>query len=306
MLAAVSIGVLSLFSPKELLLTTDRIRLGGEPIATAATIEVAAEGSQVVARIGRREWRGAELLSPGPQITIEVAGKIRRTWPGSLRIRARGGTLMPVVRIELEAAVARVAAAEMPDAPGEAQRAQAIAARSYYRARQRTHSGFEFCDTTHCQLLQERAAGDAAVATAGRVLAYDGECLRAVYFRSCSGRTLRAAEVGWTGEAYPYPSVACEACSQSPVVWTRRLPAGSVPPEARESQRLAAVRQLGWSALPSNVYTVEGTGDGVVVQGKGEGHGVGLCQRGAVHLSRRGWDAAAILRHYFPETALVR
>lgn len=41
-------------------------------------------------------------------------------------------------------------------------------------------------------------------------------------------------------------------------------------------------------------------------RGTGFGHGVGLCQHGAEGLARQGWGAAAILRHYYPQSSLTR
>lgn len=48
-----------------------------------------------------------------------------------------------------------------------------------------------------------------------------------------------------------------------------------------------------------------GTG-GLTVQGRGRGHGVGLCQEALRDLAREGWSAARILRHYYPGARLER
>jgi stage II sporulation protein D len=42
----------------------------------------------------------------------------------------------------------------------------------------------------------------------------------------------------------------------------------------------------------------------MVVQGRGWGHGVGMCQWGALQLSREGVDFRSILHHYYPGTDL--
>ena len=47
-------------------------------------------------------------------------------------------------------------------------------------------------------------------------------------------------------------------------------------------------------------------GEVVFNRGVGFGHGVGLCQYGAEGLARQGWGAAAILRHYYPQSSLTR
>ena len=44
----------------------------------------------------------------------------------------------------------------------------------------------------------------------------------------------------------------------------------------------------------------------VVISGKGNGHGVGLCQWGAINLSRMGKDFVYILSHYYPGTKILR
>jgi stage II sporulation protein D len=41
---------------------------------------------------------------------------------------------------------------------------------------------------------------------------------------------------------------------------------------------------------------------GLLIEGRGRGHGVGMCQEGAHELALRGWDSARILRHYYPHT----
>ena len=40
----------------------------------------------------------------------------------------------------------------------------------------------------------------------------------------------------------------------------------------------------------------------VIARGGGNGHGVGMCQVGALEMARRGYDAPAILSHYYPGT----
>jgi stage II sporulation protein D len=44
----------------------------------------------------------------------------------------------------------------------------------------------------------------------------------------------------------------------------------------------------------------------VVASGSGSGHGVGLCQTGALGMARLGSRGEAILAHYYPGTTLKR
>ncbi len=43
---------------------------------------------------------------------------------------------------------------------------------------------------------------------------------------------------------------------------------------------------------------------GITLRGVGNGHGVGMCQWGAIGRARSGQDARTILRHYYPGTAV--
>ncbi|MBI1850622.1 MAG: hypothetical protein HYR85_09795, partial [Planctomycetes bacterium] len=59
---------------------------------------------------------------------------------------------------------------------------------------------------------------------------------------------------------------------------------------------------LGPSRLRSSLLTriVETPDGGFRFEGRGFGHGVGLCQQGAKTMAARGYSAEAILLHYFP------
>ena len=42
----------------------------------------------------------------------------------------------------------------------------------------------------------------------------------------------------------------------------------------------------------------------MIARGGGNGHGVGMCQMGALEMARRGFSAEHILTHYYPGTDL--
>ena len=71
-------------------------------------------------------------------------------------------------------------------------------------------------------------------------------------------------------------------------------------------ERLRAVisGQLGPRALRSTLFVVEQQDDRVVFSGHGFGHGVGLCQTGAIAQARLGEPVDSILAHYYPGTWL--
>ena len=68
------------------------------------------------------------------------------------------------------------------------------------------------------------------------------------------------------------------------------------------SFRFAINRALGWNTIRSDWYRAAITGAVLRVDGKGYGHGVGLCQAGAYEMAAEGHDYRDILHFYFPGT----
>lgn len=74
---------------------------------------------------------------------------------------------------------------------------------------------------------------------------------------------------------------------------------------SNESARLRAARELGWSTIPSNNFITKKEGGHIVVEGTGQGHGIGLCQSGAKPMAAQGADFRQILSHYYANTTIV-
>ncbi len=69
--------------------------------------------------------------------------------------------------------------------------------------------------------------------------------------------------------------------------------------------RLAVGESLGWDRIPSTWFEVSRQGDGFAFHGRGWGHGVGLCQKGAAAMSQQGRSMQEILEQYFPGTQVA-
>lgn len=67
-----------------------------------------------------------------------------------------------------------------------------------------------------------------------------------------------------------------------------------------------ALRPPAGGLLRSSDFALAGTGGGLVAEGRGAGHGVGMCQWGAVGRAREGSRWQEILAAYFPGTELAR
>ena len=132
--------------------------------------------------------------------------------PYPVRIQSPPGGLIIVVTIPLEQYVQHVLMAESGNFQNlEALKAMAVAARSYANKfiGQHAKEGFDFCDTTHCQVFYWRnitpAVRAAADATRGESLSYQGKPAAAFYNQNCGGATAAASET-WAEISEPYLS----------------------------------------------------------------------------------------------------
>jgi stage II sporulation protein D len=244
------------------------------------------------------------------EFTLSVPGKVTRSYFGFLAVKTENGEVVPIVSMELETAVGSVVQAESaPDTPLEALKGQAVVTRSYFVAGRGRHHNFDFCDLTHCQILREppqagSAVAKAVLATQGQVITYEDKPVATMFTRSCGGHTHTPAELGIPVNGYPYFAVLCDYCYKNPARWTRRIPSedAELLSSKSEAGRLAVDRRLGWDAVPGNSYTMQTVNGEVVLEGAGQGHGIGLCQRGAKAMAEDGADYHGILAHYFPNT----
>jgi stage II sporulation protein D len=182
-----------------------------------------------------------------------------------------------------------------------------------------------------------RLAREAAERTAGRILYLNGQPVVPVYHADCGGRTSAASDV-WGGPPTAHlQSVKDDVCERRPpwrwevaldrldaalrqvpgldvrglrdVGVARRDAAGraaTVRLEGAETRtarsddfRAAVVAVFGPSSLRSTWFTIARRGRTLEFEGRGNGHGVGLCQLGLVARAGRGESPASILAHYY-------
>lgn len=130
--------------------------------------------------------------------------------PPALALQLPDGTIK---RILLEDYLRGVVAAALPaDAPLEAMKALAVAARTFAATTHRhAEHHADVCTTRHCQAWSERAnprAARAVLETRGMVAMFDDKLIEAFYFEHCDGKTREAK--GVLMDAPPYlKSVAC-------------------------------------------------------------------------------------------------
>src|SRR5208282_5740334 len=144
---------------------------------SGASVSVRASGDRLI--IAGADGSGELQLSGNYRIEAGELPPINLHFP--LRIDAREDHLRLSVTMPQEEYVAEVVAAEASYSwKDEALKAMAVAVRTYATRFRGAHEkdGFDFCDTTHCQVVRWNAknphARAAAEATEGEILQFDG------------------------------------------------------------------------------------------------------------------------------------
>jgi stage II sporulation protein D len=301
-----------------------RLRPAPQSPASPAAPPAAVRPREVAVRL---YWRN-------PPRTDTLNRKLAR---GRLVVRGSAGRFRYTLHMKTEDYVAAVIAGEAANFQSdEALKAMAVVIRSYAARNMGRHrpEGFDFCDTTHCQDVRLAAVTDrlraAAEATESEILWYDGRPANTFHHQHCGGVTEAAADV-WPDQRAPYlKSLADSFCiARERFEWRARVTAAalkrafSATPqelailERTGSGRVARIRAgtrvlaperlreaLGWDQVRSAWFEVRPDGDGLVFEGHGSGHGVGLCQIGAARRGEQGHDYRDILAFYYPGTAL--
>ena len=265
-----------------------------------------------------------------------------RRYRGSLQITLRKGKLSLINIADLEGYLRGVVPAEVyAEWPAAALQAQAIAARTYALAMMGERKGRPFDvhatvnDQAYGGLDKEDERSDAAVAaTAGEVLKYRGRTFTAYYHAVCGGSTADARQV-FDDPAQPLRGSPCGYCDKAPrCKWTKKISRTKVAAKLKEKKikaitlqgigldgrvsQATIVRAAGGSrvmagtifrsalGLNSTRFSVKADGASFIFEGRGWGHGVGLCQWGAEGMARTGKKAPAILDRYYPGAKLVK
>jgi stage II sporulation protein D len=175
----------------------------------------------------------------------------------------------------------------------------------------------------------------AAVKTSNLVLMSDKNSFDPIFYHSkCGGKTLLPQEV-WGGKISSYQSVHCPFCKSHGLknwnstikpkliknifkkqnVYNQSRPLKLISLNDHKYQRVLRLyvndkfvflpkpklrKILGRKLVPSNNFKLSVSNDRISIQGSGYGHGVGLCQYGALELAKRGYNYKQILSHYFP------
>ncbi len=259
---------------------------------------------------------------------------LKREYDDDLVIICRDGNLQIINKIGIEKYISGVVETEGgTDAPMEFYKTQAILVRIYAIKNMYKHSGsgFSLCDNIHCQAYKGKSRNGlinrAVEETRGIVLTdLQNDLLTTPYYSNCGGQTSDASDV-WQKDLPYLAKIKDPFCTQgSNANWTKKIPVtewerylrkcGIYIENARptdyefnqltrekyycfKNQKVLLTRIRDDWNLKSTFFSVASEGNILLFKGKGFGHGVGLCQEGAIEMARVGYTFADILHFYF-------
>ncbi|MCK5426554.1 MAG: SpoIID/LytB domain-containing protein [Thermodesulfovibrionia bacterium] len=287
----------------------------------------------------------APLLSENAEKLGSLKGDLfmnGHIYSGFLDVRKDKNGLHFINELPFDDYVEGVIAAELEeDWAMEALKAQAVISRTYalFMRNQNTGKDYHITSSLPHQVYKGDTTSEkihqAVKETAGEILTYRGQPIKAFYHSTCKGTTELPEEV-WM-ESYPYlRSVPCRGENSPYEYWGRRFDIEEIEKAlgikglndihitsltstgrvktvtlSTEDSELevhaADLRKLiGYEELPSTHFTVSIVGREVIFQGSGNGHAVGLSQWGALEMAQGGSMYKEILKHYYPETVLQK
>lgn len=264
-----------------------------------------------------------------------------REYDDDLLLLSNKVNILIINKIDIEKYITGVIESEGGSyAPLEFYKAQAILIRTYAIKNMLRHSsnGFSLCDGTHCQAYKGKSRlnsqiYEAARVTKGKVLADNNNNLIITpYHSNCGGVTSNASEV-WQKNLPYLAAIRDPFCTQSRnATWEKRISVakwenylrknGIFTQNARSDQYvfsqftrkkfykfanqkilLTKIRD-DWN-LKSTFFSIKSDKNTLVLKGKGFGHGVGLCQEGAIEMAKVGYTYPDILHFYYKNVKVV-
>lgn len=267
-----------------------------------------------------------------------------RTYDDELIISAQTKTLRMFNVVEIEKYVAGVVQWEVGvNNPQEFNKVKTIVCRTYALGNWRRHEfeGFQLCDEVHCQVFKGKTFNQniraAAFETSEYILVDDSaRIITAAFFSNCGGQTMNSEDV-WSRSVTSLRSVTDSFCiRKTNALWEKRIPKDlwldyiatkysfpvndtlQVKKVLNFNQPVRQVYLLNDNyfiplkfvredmKLKSTFFTIREEGDNVVFCGKGFGHGVGLCQEGAMRMAEKGHSYTKIINYYYSNIHLIR
>ncbi len=218
---------------------------------------------------------------------------------------------------------------------------QALMSRTYAMKNRQRHrkDGFQLCDGVHCQAYHSELRHTASIRKAveetnGEVIVDSNTKLVSTYFSAnCGGQTCDASYVWNTSVSYLESFIDTFCIHTWQATWMKKIKkttwvsflkneygvteneVGELLFNFEQEQRKAffihpslgiPLRDIRRKfKLKSTFFSTHLEGEYIVLNGRGFGHGVGLCQEGAMNMAKSGYDYRQIALFYFHNVRVV-
>lgn len=222
---------------------------------------------------------------------------------------------------------------------------QAIICRTYVLSHLRRHEteDFNVCDKVHCQVYKGLSHKGPEIIKAVEathdliLLDKDANFIQATFHASCGGQTCNSEDVWGKPMSYLRAVNDSFCLNQRSAVWTKEVNRSDWIKAMRKNCKyysdsddalltdkeyafLQNDRRFVYPVkdcdvllknlrtdlnLKSTYFTATYNGSKVILKGRGFGHGVGLCQDGAIEMGRRGYRYEDILHFYYRDVTIV-
>lgn len=290
----------------------------------------------VCARVALVGLSGNDLLRVKPIMPSLPA----RLYDDNMNFYIDYNRIMAINLIEQEKYVAAVVEAEGGyNRALEFYRAQAILVRTYLYANLHRHAeeGFNLCDAVHCQAYKGRSESnrvfDATSDTRDLIIVdSEGKPIAAAFHANCGGHTANSGDV-WVSSMPYLIGVPDRFCSGGRgAVWQQRVPLSKwykfLSLQGVDTSRITTSDLNFTQKTRQKYYVVNGVSiqttkvreyfklksawfnvsvhrNEVRLAGRGYGHGVGLCQEGAMAMAAKGWTYERIIDYYYKDVRIV-
>jgi stage II sporulation protein D len=267
-------------------------------------------------------------------LRINGQSPVKQYYSGDLQCFSDMGTILMINTCDIEKYISGVVKAEGGSGKNaEYFKSQAVIARTYmYRYFDKHNADrYNVCDNTHCQAFNgvsdDTLINRAALETRGLViLDHDSSLIISAFHSNCGGETASPEDVWLTSQPYLKQIRDTFCLSSRNAVWEKRISlidwlgvlkkygyTGNTddPAVFRFSQlsRKSDYKSGAFSVpfrtlrnemnLRSSFFSVEPSGEFIILKGRGYGHGVGLCQEGAMAMAANGKNFTEIIGFYY-------
>ena len=277
------------------------------------------------------------------RIKLVLPDRKARFYQDNLVLETEAGSLKCVNEVILDNYISGVVQAESGRrSTPEFYKVQAILARTFALSHLQKHGteGFGLCDHTHCQVYfgktTELEIMKAVADTRGKVVVDDNlNLIEAAFHSNSGGQTVNSEDV-WGSRLSYLRSVNDTFSTKMPNArWERKMAKEdwleylklkhNYPVHDSGAYRMALnFKQDSRKAyleannvkvplknvrtdlqLKSTFFSIVPQGDTLVFKGRGFGHGVGMCQEGAMRMTKLGYKYPEVINFYYQKTQLI-